>query len=88
MPCSEDLKTHSCLSKLPASLSALMVCLSKDSFQWDVRGKEPSTGTLKLLNYCFKFSNTSRMYLYWQVDRKAIICTLTNDFNSKGGFLK
>lgn len=51
-------------------------------------GKEPSTGTLKLLNYCSKFSNTSRMYLYWQVDRKAIICTLTNDFNSEGGFLK
>lgn len=28
------------------------------------------------------------MYLYWQVDRKATICTLTNDFNPESGFLK
>lgn len=54
-------------------------CEWKRAALW-VRTK-PSTKTLKLLHP--KFSNSSRMYFYWRVDREAIIYTLTSDFSAR-----
>lgn len=74
------------VGKLGARLSVL-ACFDKDLLQLECERKRAKYQTEHWAYLMIVlFPNTSRMYFYWQRDRKAIIYTLTGDLNSEGWF--